>query len=166
MIGYHACIPIMHGAPMPFPSPPTLHFRRAEPADIPAMSAIRLNVTENVLRDRSKVTPQMYHDYLDLLGRGWVCLIDECIVGFAYASRADASIWALFVAPTHEGMGIGRRLLDFAVDWLFALGAPVITLDTGRDTRAARFYAAAGWMPDADAGANNVRFRLTTTPPA
>lgn len=143
---------------MPSPSTPTLHVRRAEPADIPAMSAIRLNVTENVLRDRSKVTPQMYHDYLDLLGRGWVCLIDDRIVGFAYASRADASIWALFVAPTHEGMGIGRRLLDFAVDWLFALGHGVITLDTGRDTRAARVYSAAGWRADTGTDAN-VRFR-------
>ena len=164
MIGYHDCILTNHGATMPSPSTSILHFRRAEAADIPAMSAIRLNVAENVLRDRSKVTPQMYHDYLDLLGRGWVCLVDDRIVGFAYASRADASIWALFVAPSHEGMGIGRRLLDFAVDWLFAVGAPVITLDTGRDTRAARFYAAAGWLRDADTGAGNVRFRLTTTP--
>lgn len=122
------------------------------------MSAIRLSVTENVLRDHSKVTPQMYHDYLDLLGRGWVCLIDDRIAGFAYASRDDASIWALFVAPNHEGIGIGRRLLALAVDWLFALGHPAITLDTGRDTRAAGFYRAAGWLADAGTDAN-VRFR-------
>lgn len=143
---------------MPLSPAAALHFRRAEPADIPAMSAIRLDVTENVLRDRSKVTPQMYHDYLDLLGCGWVCLIDYRIVGFAYASRDDASIWALFVAPTHEGMGIGRRLLDLAADWLFALGHSVVTLETGRDTRAARFYSAAGWQADASMDAN-VRFR-------
>ena len=105
-----------------------MRIHRARPADIPAMSAIRLAVTENVLRDQTRVTPQMYRDYLALLGRGWVCLIGRKIVGFACASQKDASIWALFVAPGHEGWGIGQRLLRAAVVWLFATGAPAITL--------------------------------------
>ena len=141
-----------------FHSPP-LQFRRARPADIPAMSAIRLSVTENVLRDRSKVTLQMYRDYLDLRGRGWVCVRGRRIVGFAYASRDDASIWALFVQPGHEGLGIGRRLMDHAVGWLFAAGAPAVTLATGRGTRAERFYIASGWVPDGDDEGGQVRFR-------
>lgn len=45
-------------------------FRPATVADIPAMSRIRLAVTENVLSDPSRVTEQMYRDYLEPLGRG------------------------------------------------------------------------------------------------
>jgi len=52
---------------------PALQYGRAQPADIPAMSRIRLAVTENMLSDPGKVTLQMYHDYLQQLGRGWVC---------------------------------------------------------------------------------------------
>ncbi|WP_332879458.1 GNAT family N-acetyltransferase [Massilia sp. S19_KUP03_FR1] len=138
---------------------PALHYRRARSADIPAMSRIRLSVTENTLSDPSKVTLQMYRDYLDARGRGWVCCSGRRIVGFAYASRDDASIWALFIQPGHEGRGIGRKLMGFAEAWLFGLGAPAITLDTGRGTRAERFYAASSWLREPDDGGRNVRFR-------
>jgi hypothetical protein len=62
---------------------PALTYFRAQPADIPAMSRIRLAVTENTLSDPGKVTLQMYHDYLQRLGRGWVCRSGRRIVGFA-----------------------------------------------------------------------------------
>lgn len=132
------------------------------------MARIRLAVKENILSDPTKVTLQMYRDYLDVRGRGWVCRSGRTIVGFAYASRDDASIWALFIQPGHEGRGIGRKLLAFAVDWLFGLGHPAIVLDTGRATRAERFYARAGWLRNADAGGRNVQFRKLagTTLPA
>ena len=105
----------------------------------------------------------MYRDYLGLLGRGWVCLMGRKIVGFAYASRQDASIWALLVAPGHEGLGIGQRLLRLAADWLFATGAPAITLSTGAGTRAERFYGAAGWTRVDGIDAGSVTFRLAAT---
>lgn len=138
-----------------------LQCRRARSVDIPAMSRIRLSVTENTLSDPAKVTRQMYQDYLHLLGRGWVCCSGRKIVGFAYASRDDASIWALFIQPGYAGLGIGRRLMGFAESWLFAIGVPAIVLETGRGTRAERFYTEAGWLPDpgADAGKRNVTFR-------
>jgi GNAT superfamily N-acetyltransferase len=150
--------------PFPLLPLPPLHFRRARPADIPAMTAIRLGVTENVLSDPRKVTRQMYEDYLHASGRGWVCCSGRKVVGFAYASKANASIWALFIQPGHEGRGIGRRLLAFAVDWLFALGHPAVTLSTGRGTRAERFYAASGWIAEGDATGKDVTFRKLAFP--
>lgn len=123
----------------------SITLRAAREADIPAMSAIRLAVTENRLTDPSRVTLQMYRDYLEEQGRGWVCELDGVIVGFAYADKDDASIWALFVSPEHEGHGIGKRLLALAVDYLFFLGHNEITLSTGADTRADVFYASQGW---------------------
>ncbi len=109
------------------------------------MSAIRLAVRENVLSNPARVTPQMYRDYLDTLGRGWVCELDGEIVGFSYAAHEDASIWALFVQPAFEGRGIARRLLGLATDYLFSLGKQQVVLSTTADTRADRFYAAQGW---------------------
>jgi GNAT superfamily N-acetyltransferase len=120
-------------------------FRRAEVVDIPAMSAIRLAVTENVLRDPARVTRQMYVEYLEAAGRGWVAEVDGEVAAFCYAAKEDGSIWALFVAPRHEGLGLAKRLLGLAVDYLFDFGHDSVTLSTGSDTRADRFYAAQGW---------------------
>jgi GNAT superfamily N-acetyltransferase len=84
-----------------------LKFRQAVIADIPAMTAIRLAVKENVLSNPERITRQMYEDYLERLGRGWVAEIDGVVVGFSYAEKADSSIWALFVLPDYEGRGVG-----------------------------------------------------------
>lgn len=143
---------------------PALHYRRARAGDIRAMAAIRLSVNENVLTDPGKVTLRMYRDYLHLLGRGWVCCAGGKVVGFAYASRDDASIWALFVKPGHEGRGIGRRLMAYAVHWLHAIGHPSIVLFTGKGTRAERFYGRQGWVCEHDDG-DSVRLRLSAASP-
>lgn len=116
------------------------------------MSRIRLSVTENVLSDPRRVTLQMYEDYLDAAGRGWVAEIDGTVAAFCYAARNDASIWALFVDPAHEGRGLARTLLQLAVDWLFALGHAQVKLDTTAGTRADRFYAKQGWERQTDGG--------------
>jgi len=120
-------------------------FRQATPADIPAMSAIRLAVRENILSDPSRVTDQMYRDYLELAGRGWVAQVDGAVVGFCYADQDNASIWALFISEEYEGRGIAKRLLRLAVDWLFEQGKASVYLTTTPGTRADRFYAGQGW---------------------
>ena len=122
-----------------------LSLRRAVPADIPAMSRIRLSVRENRLSNPARITPQMYLDYLDPLGRGWVAELDGEIIGLSYADRTDGSIWALFVDPAREGLGAGKQLLRLAVDWLFEIGFDEIRLGTEANTRADRFYVAQGW---------------------
>jgi GNAT superfamily N-acetyltransferase len=122
-----------------------LKFREAVEADIPAMSVIRLAVTENRLRDPSRITNQMYVDYLDRLGKSWVCEADGVIAGFAAADKIGGSIWALFISPDHEGLGIGKRLLALMANYLFAQGHDKIVLSTSADTRADTFYASQGW---------------------
>ena len=124
---------------------PHATFRLANVHDIPAMSRIRLAVTENVLRDPTRITLQMYADFLEKDGRGWVALVDGEIVAFSYANRIDGSIWALFVDPRYEGQGLGKQLLSLATAWLFSLGFTQVTLSTGTRTRAAQFYKRLGW---------------------
>ena len=123
-------------------------FRQAVLEDVLQMTRIRLAVTENVLRDSSRVTRQMYEDFLEKDGRGWVAQVDGETVAFSYASRLDGSIWALFVAPRFEGLGLGRPLLALATGWLFSLGFTRVTLSTGIGTRAEKFYARLGWRRD------------------
>jgi len=120
-------------------------FRQASVHDIPAMSRIRLSVNENRLRDPTRITPQMYADFLEKDGRGWVAQVDGEIVAFSYANRIDGSIWALFVDPRFEGQGLGKQLLSLATDWLFSLGFRRVTLSTGTHTRAAQFYTRLEW---------------------
>ena len=138
----------------------TTSYRVACAADIPAMSAIRLAVGENKLRDPSRVTPEMYADYLDALGRGWVCERDGAVAGFAYADREEGSIWALFIDPAHEGCGIGKRLLALATGYLFDHGHAKVILSTGPGTRADRFYTAQGWQRSYTAGDAEAFFTL------
>ena len=123
-----------------------VQFRQALASDIPAMSAIRLGVTENVLSNPAKVTQQMYEDYLELFGRGWVAEADGAIAGFSYADKRDGSIWALFIDARHEGRGIGTALLRLACGWLFEQGHDHVHLSTSAGTRADRFYASQGWQ--------------------
>lgn len=132
-------------------------FREATLEDIPALFEIRFSVKENVLSDRSKVTPEMCADYLTRSGKGWLCEIDGEAVGFSIASQKDASIWALFIKPEYEGRGIGKKLLKLATDWLFEMGASSISLSTGANTRADRVYESLGWKrgeikPDGEVG--------------
>jgi GNAT superfamily N-acetyltransferase len=141
-----------------------LQFRRATVADVPVMMAIRLEVKENTLSDPAYVTPQMCIDYLDELGAGWVCEKDGVIIGFSYAEKADASIWALFVQPGQEAQGAGKQLLRLAVDWLFARGNDEVKLATQANTRADRFYAAQGWQRGEMKNAVEVSYTLQRSP--
>ncbi|WP_137176169.1 GNAT family N-acetyltransferase [Massilia sp. HP4] len=134
-------------------------FRRAASADIAQMSRIRLSVHENRLRDPARVTQQMYEDFLERDGRGWVAQIDGVTVAFSYANRLDGSIWALFVDPEHEGMGLAKHLLELATAWLFELGFAQVTLSTGAGTRAEAFYVRQGWTRQASP-ADEVAFTL------
>lgn len=133
--------------------------RRATHADIPAMSRIRLTVTENTLSDPSRITPAMYEDFLERSGRGWVIEHAGEIAAFCYADKINAIIWALFVSPDQEGRGYGKRLLEEAVAWLFELGHEAVHLTTGANTRADGFYARQGWRRE-PAGASDIGYTL------
>jgi len=139
--------------------------RQASVADIPAMSRIRIAVRENALSNPARITETMYRDYLEALGRGWVAELDGEIIGFSYADRTDASIWALFVDPAHEGLGAGKQLLGLAAHWLFEIGNDEIRLGTAANTRADRFYAAQGWTREGMRDEVEVGFRLRRSDP-
>lgn len=133
--------------------------RQATAADAAAMHRVRIAVRENklvsmVLTDRDYITA------IEETGRGWVAEEDGEIVAFAVGNRDTGSVWALFVAPVHEGRGYGRRLHDVMVAWLFEQGHDRLWLTTKPGTRAERFYCAAGWRRAGEDPPGEVRFEL------
>jgi GNAT superfamily N-acetyltransferase len=143
---------------------PKTSIRLATTADIPGMSAVRLAVRENRLSNPGRITPEMYADHLGPLGRSWVGECNGQVVGFSAGAlpRAGhhASIWALFVLPEFEGLGLGKQLLARAVEWLFSEGAERIVLGTAPGTRADGFYARLGWRRGELRDAQEVEFTL------
>ena len=83
-------------------------FREAVTDDIQQLSEVRMSVKENVLTNKSLVTDEHYREYLAVRGKGWVCEVNNVIAGFAIADIADDNVWALFVRPEYEQMGIGE----------------------------------------------------------
>ncbi|MBV9552615.1 MAG: GNAT family N-acetyltransferase [Alphaproteobacteria bacterium] len=119
--------------------------RRAAAGDIPRIWEIRNGVRENVLSDPERVTSA---DIAWFLKHGpiWVWQeADGTVAGFSAGDPRDGWLWALFVAPGHEGKGIGRALLKAACDSLRAAGHAAAMLSTEPGSRAERHYRADGW---------------------
>ena len=132
-------------------------FRQAVTTDIPEMQRIRRIVKENILSDPSRVTDADCEDFINNRGRGWVCEKNGRLLGFSVADLRENNIWALFVDPDFEGMGIGRSLHALMLDWYFAQTVADVWLGTSPGTRAEIFYRRAGWR---EAGVNGAEIRF------
>ena len=94
-------------------------FREAFIEDIPQMQIVRNSVKENMLSNPALITDEDCAAFITKRGKGWVCEIDDCIVGFSIADLKENNIWALFVHPEFEGKNIGKKLHDIMLDWYF-----------------------------------------------
>lgn len=136
-------------------------FRQAFVTDIPQIQLVRNAVKENMLSDPALVPDHDVEDYITRRGRGWVCGVDGTIVGFSIVSVPDHNVWALFIQPGYEGMGIGQRLHDDMMDWYFEQTDKTIWLSTTPGTRADAFYRRAGWRETGLYGKGEIRFEMT-----
>jgi GNAT superfamily N-acetyltransferase len=119
--------------------------RRATHADTPRIFEIRDSVRENRLSDPAAVTEAHVAWFVDN-GPIWVWEeADGTVAGFSAGDPRDGWVWALFVAPGHEGKGIGRALLKATCGTLQSAGHATATLSTEPGTRAERHYRADGW---------------------
>ena len=126
--------------------------RAGSPSDIDQIVQVRTAVRENHLSVEQMaqigITPRMITAGMERGDLGcWVAEKQGRIIAFAMADRRDASIFALFVLPGHEGKGLGTALLTECEGWLKAQGITEATLSTGRGTRAYQFYCRRGWQP-------------------
>jgi GNAT superfamily N-acetyltransferase len=124
--------------------------REATPADLEGIMQVRVSVVENALTReqlelRGITNASIAASFLTD-SKGWIAEQGEQIVAFSIADRKTHSIFALFVLPGFEGRGLGSRLLDLALCWLWENGAERVWLTTDPQARAARFYERRGWV--------------------
>ncbi|MGZ8285864.1 MAG: GNAT family N-acetyltransferase [Allosphingosinicella sp.] len=139
-----------------------MRIRAARASDIKAMHALRLSVGENRLSDPRQVAEADYLPYF-AQGAAWVAETGRGLAGFAILDVAGGSVWALFVAPEAEGIGIGRALHARLIEGAIAHGPRRLSLGTAPGTRAERFYAEAGWVRAGMTASGELTFRKDLT---
>jgi GNAT superfamily N-acetyltransferase len=128
--------------------------RIATNKDIAALFDIRTSVRENHQSHAglaaAGITPDSIARMLETTSRAWIAVTDDTPVAFSMANAEEATIFAMFVRPGHEGRGLGARLMRAAEGWLFGAGCSEIWLLTSADpaVRANGFYRHIGWQPD------------------
>jgi len=136
-------------------------FREAQIDDIKRIQIVRNSVRENILSDPARVTDKDCEDYITVRGKGWVCEIDNSVIGFAIADLKENNIWALFINPKYERMGIGKKLHDIMLEWYFSKTKEKVWLSTAPGTRAEMFYRKGGWNETGKHGNGEIKFEMT-----
>ena len=136
-------------------------FREAILQDIPSIQVVRNQVKENQLSDPVLVSDKDVAEFISVRGRGWVCEIDNCIVGFAIADLQDKNIWALFMHPDFEAKGIGKQLHKIMMDWYFSQTNETVWLGTVPNSRAEKFYRMQGWKEVGTHGKGEIKFEMS-----
>ena len=135
--------------------------RAAKIYDIQQIQIVRNSVKENTLSNPNLVTDKDCEEFISVRGKGWVCEIDQQIVGFAIADLKENNIWALFVDPKYERKGIGQKLHRKMLDWYFTQTKEKVWLGTAFNTRAEKFYRKAGWTEVGTHGPKEIKFEMT-----
>lgn len=138
-----------------------MQIRDATVNDIPQIQEVRHSVKENRLSDPSLVTDDDCREFLTRRGKGWVSEVNGVLTGFAIADLQDHNIWALFLRPEFENMGLGKRLHDRMLDWYFSQTTKTVWLSTTPRSRAEGFYRKMGWTEVGLYGKGEIKFRMT-----
>jgi len=135
-------------------------FREANISDIQQLQIVRNAVKENTLSNPNMIKDEDYNEFLLERGKGWVCEIDNQIVGFSIVDLKENNIWALFVHPNHDKKGIGKQLHKLMLNWYFSQTAATVWLGTSPETRAEIFYKKQGWSTVGKHG-EETKFEMT-----
>lgn len=136
-------------------------FREATIQDIQQIQVVRNAVKENMLSNPALVPDADVQDYITRRGKGWVCVIDNVVVGFSIADLVDHNIWALFVDPAYEAKAIGKELHKIMLDWYFSQTDETVWLSTSPGTRAETFYRKQGWNEVGVYGKGEIKFEMS-----
>lgn len=136
-------------------------FREAKIEDITQIQIVRNAVKENTLSNPALVTNADCATFITQRGKGWVCEIENNIVGFAIADLQENNIWALFINPEFEKKGIGKQLHKLMLTWYFNQTKNTVWLGTAFNTRAELFYRKAGWKEVGLNGNDEIKFEMS-----
>ena len=91
---------------------------------------MRNSVKENQLSNPSLIPNELVEEFITKRGTGFVCEIDDTIVGFSIVDFIENNVWALFLLPEYEGKGIGKKLHQLMLDEYFSKTQKTIWLST------------------------------------
>ncbi|ELO0988764.1 GNAT family N-acetyltransferase [Citrobacter freundii] len=138
-----------------------INIRPAQLSDVESIFIVRTSVTENHLsREEMRemgITESTVSNMIEEGRCAWVATYDNEVVGFSMILRGKGSLFGLFVLPTYEGRGIGRRLTKIAEQELFK-HHDVAWLETDGNSRAAKFYMQLGWTNKTTLDGDFIRF--------
>ncbi|WLG30829.1 GNAT family N-acetyltransferase [Pseudomonas lurida] len=137
--------------------------RAATQDDVDTLFNIRTRVVQNHLSVEQMaqlgITPQVLADSIREAPCAWVAEVDGQPVAFSMVDLATGEVFAMFVLPTHENLGLGRRLMAVAETALFERHATLFLVTDGRDEiRANGFYQRLGWTVTGSVEGDDVRY--------
>ena len=129
-----------------------LKYRAALPTDAEACLVLRGKTRENAvsehqLRARGINAKTWGEDIRTGALPGYVCVVDEKIVGYCFGASNSVEILVLALLPDFENRGIGRKLLNRMIRELTELGHSRLFLGCSPDPRSRSygFYRHLGW---------------------
>lgn len=138
----------------------TFQIRRALTTDVGAMFNVRTSVHENVLTAEELVelgiTPEFISAEIERSPCAWVATVNSEIVGFSMVDLDTACLFAAFVLPKYEGLGVGTALIQACESEIFKSHS-VAWLETAQSSRAAKLYRNLGWINETEIGEGDVR---------
>ena len=137
-----------------------MNFRQAIPEDIPQIQIVRNSVKENQLSNPNLIPDELVEEFITKRGKGFVCEIDDKIVGFSIVNFVENNVWALFLLPDFEGKRIGKKLHQLMLDEYFSKTKETIWLSTEANSRAEIIYKKQGWK-NAGFHGNEVKFEMS-----
>ena len=137
--------------------------RHAGVADIDTLFDIRTSVRQNHLSRvqlaEMGITPAALKDALESGPCAWIAELDGVAGGFAMIDPESGEVFALFVRPHCEGLGLGQLLLAAAEEQLFAEHEHIwLVTDGGEGIRANGFYLKQGWTLAGRVDERDVRY--------
>jgi len=138
----------------------TFQIRSALTTDVEAMFKVRTSVRENVLTAEELIelgiTPKFISAEIERSPCAWVATVNSEIVGFSMVDLDTACLFAAFVLPEYEGLGIGMGLIKACESEIFKSHS-VAWLETAQSSRAAKLYRHLGWINETYVGEGDVR---------
>ena len=125
------------------------------------MQIVRNSVKENQLSNPTLIKDADYEEYLLSRGKGWICEVNNSVVGFAIVDLQENNIWALFVTPIYAEKGIGKKLHSIMLNWYFEKTQQTVWLGTAPNSRAEIFYTKQGWIKVGMHNNKEVKFEMT-----
>lgn len=143
--------------------------RTATPDDVDTLCAIRTSVVQNHLSLEQMaglgITPQVLSDTLRAAPCGWIAEVDGLAAGFSMVDLDEGEVFAMFVLPSHEKLGLGRQLMAVAEAALFERHDRLYLVTDGRDEiRANGFYQRLGWSVVGPVDGDDVRYEKSRAP--